>query len=460
MASIWAKLASARPSARLCASSAAVAVADLQRHTALDRPAADFAHRSVLVATQSQLAAGLAMIELDGIARRIIIAPPDLFAEHLPMVFSAGEVDAAVSDGESRPIVLGQSPRGLLQAEASAAGRLAGCAKRTPGAHETEWVLMTSGTAGAPKLVVHTLTTLTAAIPQQPQQSQVWATFYDIRRYGGIQIFLRALYGGGSFIMSDAAESAATCLSRFARFGATHITGTPSHWRRVLMAPSSDAIDPQYVRMSGEIADQSILNSLRARFPRAGVSHAFASTEAGVGFVVDDGLAGFPVTFVGRVGSVDVQVAGGCLRLRSAGVALRYLGINGRLAGPDGFVDTGDAVEQRGDRCYFLGRKSGVINVGGLKVYPEEVEAAINRHPAVRMSLVRPKPSPITGALVLADVVLRRPPIDDDAALTALKQDILTLCRNNLAAHKVPVTIRFVPELRVVSAGKLTRIDG
>ena len=80
------------------------------------------------------------------------------------------------------------------------------------------------------------------------------------------------------------------------------------------------------------------------------------------------------------------------------------------LADDDGFVDTGDIVERRGERYYFVGRRGGIINVGGLKVHPEEVEAVINRHPQVRMSLVRPKRSPITGAIVVADVVLNAEP--------------------------------------------------
>ena len=63
-------------------------------------------------------------------------------------------------------------------------------------------------------------------------------------------------------------------------------------------------------------------------------------------------------------------------------------------------------VELRGERYHFAGRRGGIINVGGLKVHPEEIEAVINRHPQVRMSLVRPKTSPITGAIVIADVVL------------------------------------------------------
>src|SRR5439155_669010 len=76
------------------------------------------------------------------------------------------------------------------------------------------------------------------------------------------------------------------------------------------------------------------------------------------------------------------------------------------LVDADGFVDTADMLERRGDRYYFVGRRDGIINVGGQKVHPEEVEAIINGHPRVRMSLVRTRKSPITGALVVADVVL------------------------------------------------------
>ena len=67
-------------------------------------------------------------------------------------------------------------------------------------------------------------------------------------------------------------------------------------------------------------------------------------------------------------------------------------------------------LELRDGRYHFVGRRDGVINVGGMKVHPEEVEAVINRHPRVRMSLVRTEKNPITGALVVADVVLTGEP--------------------------------------------------
>ena len=70
-------------------------------------------------------------------------------------------------------------------------------------------------------------------------------------------------------------------------------------------------------------------------------------------------------------------------------------------------------LELRDGRYHFLGRRDGVINVGGLKVHPEEVEAVLNRHPQVRLSLVKTKKNPITGALVVADVLLKDPSIPE-----------------------------------------------
>lgn len=444
-AALWARAATV-PLRQVCAS------------TALDTPVRELQGRSILIATAGQLGAAVALLELDGVARRLVIAPSGFALDHLPMVVAAAAIDAIVCDEHSAARVMPVAG-GLQVVSVSAESRFSPISELRNAAFETEWVLMTSGTTGVPKLVVHTLDTLTAAIPLQPQPDVVWATFYDMRRYGGLQIFLRAVCGGGSFVMSDEDEVPADYLHRLAACGATHVTGTPSHWRRALMSPAAGAIAPRYVRMSGEIADQTIINSLRARYPEAGVSHAFATTEAGVGFPVDDGLAGFPASYVGRVGAVDVQVADGSLRLRSAGTALRYLGSSdGSFRDADGFVDTGDAVELRGDRYHFLGRRSGMINIGGLKVYPEEIESVINRHPAVRMSLARAKRNSIMGSLVAADIVLK-PAEEISGALPEIKNEILALCRETLPAHKVPASIRFVPDLNMAAAGKIERAN-
>jgi acyl-coenzyme A synthetase/AMP-(fatty) acid ligase len=211
--------------------------------------------------------------------------------------------------------------------------------------------------------------------------------------------------------------------------------------------------------LSGEIADQSILDNLRFFYPQASVAHAFASTEAGLAFDVRDGLAGFPASFIEHPnGEVDMKIADGSLRIRSARTATRYISDQGgALADAEGFVDTGDMLELRHNRYYFVGRRDGVINVGGLKVHPEEVEAVINRHPQVLVSMVRTRKNPITGALVVADVVLKSPLAEHSPQLGNLEHEILELCREALTRHKVPAVIRFVNDLPVAATGKMLR---
>ncbi len=441
----------------LWGANASVSLSDLLRGTSLGGRLTELSGRSVLLAARDQLAAALAMIELDGVARRLVICPPDLSSEHLPAVIAKAGIDAIVSDRDPHDhddlgiplyVLCGLS---ITSAEPVRVDRQA-----------TEWALLTSGTTGAPKMLVHSLASLSAPIKSDQHQGSdvVWGTFYDIRRYGGLQIFLRAVLGHGSLVLSSAGESPGNHLLRLGTHGVTHLTGTPSHWRRALMSPSARAIAPRYVRLSGEIADQAILNTLRSFYPEAAIGHAFASTEAGVAFEVNDGFEGFPASLVGKRGEVEMKVEDGSLRIRSARTAERYLGEDSSMLMDDeGFVDTGDIVEFRGDRYYFLGRSSGVINVGGLKVHPEEVEALLNRHPAVRMSCVRSRRNPITGSLVVADLVLKGDPDPGIERVTELKQEILNLCRATLPRHKVPTALNFVPSLAVAESGKIARHD-
>ena len=116
----------------------------------------------------------------------------------------------------------------------------------------------------------------------------------------GCRFFCAPCLAACRSVLSSAGEPMGDHLDRLGRHGVTHLLGTPTHWRRALMSPAIRKISPRYVRLSGEIADQAILDSLRHAFPAAVVSHAYASTEAGVAFEVRDGLAGFPAEFVER----------------------------------------------------------------------------------------------------------------------------------------------------------------
>jgi acyl-coenzyme A synthetase/AMP-(fatty) acid ligase len=412
--------------------------------------------RSVFLAIRDQLTAALALIELDSVARRLVLCPPDLPVEHIPSVMATAAADAIVSDQAESELA---TPN--IGCFVKCGPRIEPADSRPNSDYETEWILLTSGTTGMPKLVVHTLWSLAAPIKigSPLGNPAVWSTFYDIRRYGGLQIFLRAVLGGGSMVLSSAAECTGDFLMRAGACGVTHISGTPSHWRRALMSPSAHRIAPRYVRLSGEIADQPILDHLRGFYRRSGIAHAFASTEAGVAFEVGDGLSGFPASLIGPRGTdVEMKVEEASLRIRSARTATSYLGDEGKfLTDKDGFVDTGDIVELQGDRYYFVGRRDGIINVGGRKVHPEEIEAVINRHPGVHMSLVKPRRSPIIGAIVVADIVVK----GDSGAVGGtdlLKANIIEACHRVLAPHKVPAAIRFVPSLDVTASGKLARL--
>jgi acyl-coenzyme A synthetase/AMP-(fatty) acid ligase len=431
-----------------------LSLTDILSQTCLSDRVRELAGRSVLVSVSGQLLAALAMIELDGVARRMLLCPPDLNPDHVQALIEDADIEAIVTDEPRR-----WTDAGVYLIIGAHLPERAKVAVRTERA--TEWLMLTSGTSGVPKIVGHTLEGLCGAIiadgPAKGAQP-MWATFYDIRRYGGLQIFLRAVIGGGSMVLSEYGEPPADYVARLRERGVTHISGTPSHWRKLLMSGAAAGFAPRYVRLSGEIADQAVLDGLARAFPNASVGHAYASTEAGVGFAVNDGREGFPASLMGQDrDGVEMKIVDGSLRIRSKRAAHAYVGKHAAaLTDGDGFVDTGDMVELRGDRYHFVGRRGGIINIGGLKVHPEEIEAVINAHAEVRMSRAKSRRSPITGSIVVADVVLTA---GASAREKEIREEILVRCRASLASYKVPAVIRLVEALDVTPAGKLARSD-
>ena len=429
----------------------AVSLSAVLGGSCLGRSRRELTGKSVLVAVATQLDAALTLIDLDGFARRLVLLPPDVKKHQLAAIIRDAGVNAAVC---SDPVPYAEFG---LETVVVCGGELRSDSPDTEIQRRTEWLMLTSGTTGDAKIAVHTLGALMGAIAPASTEAQrpVWATFYDIRRYGGLQIFLRAVLCGGSLILSRPDEPVAGHLSRLAAAKVTHMSGTPTHWRRALMSAAVTALKPSYIRLSGEIADQSILDALHSSFPGSAIGHAYASTEAGVGFDVNDGREGFPSSYLGEPrNGVEMRIVGGALRIRSNRTASAYAGRPDLPMGDaEGWVDTGDIVEQRDGRCYFAGRRGGIINVGGLKVHPEEIETVINRHDAVRQSRVKPRKSPVIGAIVVADVVLR----DDGGDIEKLKQDIMALCRDSLPAHKIPAVLNVVADIEMTAGGKVSR---
>ena len=143
----------------LWSAKASVSLSDLLGGTSLGGRLTELSGRSVLLAVRDQLSAALAMIELDGVARRMVICPPDLSSEHLPMVIGQAGVDAIVSDGD--PLSTGHTN---VPMHAFVTPAITPSDGMEANGRPTEWVLLTSGTSGFPKLVVHSLASLSAPI--------------------------------------------------------------------------------------------------------------------------------------------------------------------------------------------------------------------------------------------------------------------------------------------------------
>jgi acyl-coenzyme A synthetase/AMP-(fatty) acid ligase len=174
----------------------------------------------------------------------------------------------------------------------------------------------------------------------------------------------------------------------------------------------------------------------------------------GVGFAVTDGYAGFPVSYLsGELSDIEMKIdEKGLLWISPRNKDQKYISSQ-TMYDDEGYINTGDIVEKRGDRVYFLGRDSGAINVGGNKVQPEEVESVLLSSGIIKAAYVYAMKNPMMGSLVCADVI----PEDIHADKSKMKKELLLFCRKRLDAFKVPAIIKFVTELETTQSGKLKR---
>lgn len=392
------------------------------------------------------------LVRLDGRASAIALTSAWAAPGVLEALAAAAPFDALIRDGSGGDAPVGAQATGLPPAVGPAdLGRLPVAA--VP-ARPTAWLMTTSGTTGLPKMVQHSLAGLARSARTDTLRGadQRWGLIYDHSRFAGLQVVLQSLLSGATLIAPPHEAAIEDKIGFLAEQGCTHLSATPTLWRKILMAPQSRDLALRQITLGGEIADAAILGSLARAFPDARIAHIYASTEAGVGFSVSDRRPGFPARYLAEPpAGIAIRVEGGELEVRNRDVAEHYVG-GGDLAA-DGWVRTGDRVAQDGDRVHFLGRASGMINVGGDKVHPEEVEAALLSHPMVRAAHVYGRANPIVGALVAADVVTDPAPGDPAALRAALDAHLAS----RLARHQRPALIRFVAALALNAAGKIER---
>ncbi|MCV6596810.1 MAG: acyl--CoA ligase [Mangrovicoccus sp.] len=401
----------------------------------------------VALALGDPLALIRVLAALDGHAGGLLLLSAGLEPDVLAQLIDTASITHVISDRED----LGDLPCPVIASgDAVAPG-----APPAP-SQSTAWMMTTSGTTGIPKIVPHSLASLARSTRRDPLgRAPSWGLILEMTRFAGLQVTLQALLGGGTLVAADRAAPLAEQIGFLARSGVSHLSATSTLWRRLLMAPGIGDLPLRQITLGGEIADQAVLDVLSARFPQARITHIYASTEAGVGFAVNDRQAGFPMSFTETApGGVGVKIKGDLLWLRAPdGRKPRYLGGQAIEIDEEGYVLTGDRVEIREARAYFLGRDSGVVNIGGVKVYPERVERLIASVPGVGLAQVYEKSNPITGALLMATVV----PADPDTDQAALKAAIMESCRAQLEREAVPARIRFAESLETNAAGKILR---
>lgn len=317
----------------------------------------------------------------------------------------------------------------------------------------TNWYLSTSGTTSKPKLVGHTLTSLTRLTKASVNRPFVWGMLYDPYRFAGIQVLLQAVLSGNSLVFTRPSDELSSQLQLFASEGVNALSATPTLWRKILMTPEASQLPLRTVTLGGEIADDRILSAVAGTFPDAKIRHIYASTEAGAGFSVTDGKAGFPLSYLtDPPDGIRIKVIDNKLMIHNPLVQQRYIGENRAFVDQDGFVDTGDIVQIADDRVTFLGRANGVINVGGNKVYPEHVEHILNQVPGVKFARVFGKSSSIVGQLVLAEIVT-----DEASEPETVIRQLVEVAKSRLQKHERPTRYNFIDAIEHTPNGKVKR---
>ncbi|MCX7836049.1 MAG: fatty acid--CoA ligase family protein [bacterium] len=316
--------------------------------------------------------------------------------------------------------------------------------------------LLTSGTTGIPKAATHTIESLTKPVRKDPSlRDTVWFFPYPPYLYAGLQVTFQALLNGSTLVVPESLSplEAAQC---FIQNRVTHATGTPTFWRQVLLFAPKTILEQcsfQQITLGGETVPQDILDGLKKHFPKARISHIYASSELGRLFSVNDGRAGFPTKWLEQAPEegIALKVVNHQLFARSKNAMTRY---EDRQLPTDeeGWVATGDLVRIEGERVYFEGRESDIINVGGAKVSPLQVENCLLAVEGVAQVRVYGKSSSVVGQLVCADVV---PHQGVDPA--QLKKKILQFARETLEPHCIPRVIQFVNTIEINESGKTVR---
>lgn len=308
----------------------------------------------------------------------------------------------------------------------------------------------TSGTSGPPKLALHNWHIIGQSAQRVPQRlhGKNWLASYSATSYAGLQVLFSAYDAGGALIVppKEIAEHPQTIVQEKVDV----ISATPTYWRLLLNVWPKTLACPilQQATLGGETVDQSTINRIAAHFKPVGLSHIYASTEMGTAIVVSDKREGFPAQLLERQAPAQLRINDGFLEVRGSQHMMGYAQSGTQVS--DDWYRTPDKVEQRGDRVYFLGRDDSIINVGGAKINPEPIEAALRAIEGVTDARVYGRKNPLVGALLCADVVLA-------AGFEISEQQLKNALREHITEAQMPRLIRAVTQFDTLESGKKAR---
>lgn len=363
-------------------------------------------------------------------ARRAIVAP----LTALPRVVLAARCATAGADWLIDCLADGGAR--FERHTAEAAPELIGALRATGHAG---LVLFSSGSSGEPKACLLDLDRLLDRVRVE-RRGYVTLAFLLFDHIGGINTMINVLgHGGTAVVIGDrSVEAVARAIEVH---GVELLPTSPTFLKMLLISEAAQSHDLSSLRLvtyGTELMPQATLAELHRSLPDVRFKQTYGLSE--IGIVPTRSRA--PESLWMQIGGEDVEhkVVDGILWLRAPTAMLGYLNAPSPFDA-EGWLNTGDRVEVDGDWLKILGRDNELINVGGEKVHPAEVENVLMGADNVRDVTVTGRANPVTGAVVVATVALVR---DEDPA--ALRARLDRFCRARLEPHKVPMAYRIAEE--------------
>ena len=310
-------------------------------------------------------------------------------------------------------------------------------------------VIFTSGSTGEPKASLHQADRfLEKYRRQRPALRTIMAPPVD--HMAGLDTLFYTLTSGGLLILPTNRTPAAIA-DAIALHQVELLPATPTFLRLLLME-TADLSSLRMITYGSEVMPESTLSALRARLPACRLLQKYGTTEFGSPRTRsrEDGSLWFRI----EQDDFATRVVDGRLWVRTAQSMLGYLNAPPPVE-EDGWTCTGDRVEVEGDYIRVLGRDSDLINVGGHKVYPAEVENVLLALPNIRDAVVTGETHSLMGQVVSARLLLQ----EAEEAGT-LRHRIRAACAQQLPAYAVPVHIRTVDDTLWNHRFKKSRIAG